>query len=279
MSRSASNESGVQMLFTCREQLPAPRSSTGTSDAGTYRGRSRRRARAEGSATRAECRLVSVTVASRGRYAKSVTAEKTSGRPASSKRSPSTCTAHEPASGRATTSSSAVSSRCEPPAGSSSTRSPEYAQPASSGATATAYGPSSVLPAARCSFPLMPAPPASQLADRGVHCTGDVVVRRVQQGPPGDDALDGGQLQRLAPAAEHRLRIPGHLAPEQQRRQRGGRHHPLHVVDHGHLEPAVRGGRAEPGGDGDGPDHRFRAQVVANPAVDPVRGERLDHGH
>ena len=34
-----------------------------------------------------------------------------------------------------------------------------------------------------------------------------------------------------------------------------------------------------PGGDHDRADHRLGRQVVAGPAVDPVRDERLDHGH
>jgi hypothetical protein len=42
-------------------------------------------------------------------------------------------------------------------------------------------------------------------ADRGVDRRGDVVVGRVQQRPADDQALDGGELEGLAPALEGRV--------------------------------------------------------------------------
>jgi hypothetical protein len=66
MSLSHSNAPGEQKLLTWRLAWPAPRSSTGTSSAGPYRGSSRRVQRALGMANAPPPRLVTVTVASRG---------------------------------------------------------------------------------------------------------------------------------------------------------------------------------------------------------------------
>src|SRR3954453_12464877 len=77
MSLSVSNAAGVAKLFTWRLLEPAPRSSTGTPDAGPYRNGRRRAALAPGSAITAASSLVSVTVDAIGRYAKSVAASKT----------------------------------------------------------------------------------------------------------------------------------------------------------------------------------------------------------
>src|SRR5580693_1026377 len=81
--------------------------------------------------------------------------------------------------------------------------------------------------AATTARPQLDAPGALQQADRGVHGGGDVVVGGVEQGPPGDQALDGRQPERLAPARERGLRVVAHLAAEQQGRQRGRGHDPL----------------------------------------------------
>lgn len=113
--------SGVQKLFTWRLATPAPRSSTGTSSAGTYRAVRRRSHRADGSANRPLPRTR--TVASRGTYTKSVTREKTSSRPATSNVAPSHSTVQPPFSGSTSISSSPVPNTCSPSI--SSVRSPE----------------------------------------------------------------------------------------------------------------------------------------------------------
>ena len=64
--RSAANASGAQKLLTWRLAWPAPRSSTGTSGAATWRASRRRSAREEGRANRPPSCEVTSTRASRG---------------------------------------------------------------------------------------------------------------------------------------------------------------------------------------------------------------------
>src|SRR2546429_9323045 len=66
MSLSQSNTPGEQKLLTWRLAWPAPRSSTGTSSAGPYRGTSRRVQRALGVANAPPSRLVTGTGGARG---------------------------------------------------------------------------------------------------------------------------------------------------------------------------------------------------------------------
>src|SRR6185312_15836691 len=136
-------------LCTSRLHMPAPRNSTGTSAAGTWRNGRLRLARAPHNATCAPSALVTRKLLSRPTYAKSVGPQNTDCRPAKSNSSSPHITLAAPDNGTTSISSSSQHRSTDSPAPSSTIHRLDSAQPADSGVTVTLNGWVPVDPAGR----------------------------------------------------------------------------------------------------------------------------------
>ena len=150
MSELASSDPGVPKFCTCREHVPAPRSSTGMSAARTTENGTSALAGANGKATRPPPTLVTVRVELRGTYAQSAGPAKTLARPASVSSCSPTCTRTSPPESTSTMySSSPVSIVRACPSERSATSRPVCAQPGRPGRIATGYSASPSVPNGR----------------------------------------------------------------------------------------------------------------------------------